>query len=80
MTHPPIIVYSQPTCQACHRLKTFLKHKGIEYQDRDVTTDEEAFAELQRFGATTTPVILVGDEVVVGFDQAKLELLLSQEA
>lgn len=77
MTHPPITVYSQPTCQACHRLKRFLKEKGVDYRDRDITADEEAFAELQRFGVSTTPVILIGNEIIVGLDQAKVELLLS---
>lgn len=77
MTHPPITVYSQPTCQACHQLKRFLKEKGVDYRDRDITADEDAFAELQGFGATTTPVIVIGNKIIVGFDQAKLELLLS---
>lgn len=76
MTHPPIMIYTQPTCQACHRLKSFLKQKAIEYQERDVTEDEEAFAELQRLGFSTTPVILIGNEIVAGFDQPKLEKLL----
>ncbi len=39
--------------------------------------DEEAFAELERMGTMTTPVTVVGgEEVVVGFDRAKLSRLL----
>ncbi|MEO8610133.1 MAG: glutaredoxin family protein [Chloroflexota bacterium] len=76
MEHPPITVYTQPTCQACHRLKNFLAQKGVEYRQLDITADEEAFAQLQHLGFTTTPVILIGSEVIVGFDQPKLEQLL----
>lgn len=79
MTQPSITIYTQPTCQACHRLKAYLKQKGIEYHERNVSEDETAFAKLQQLGASTTPVIVVGNEVIVGFDQAKLERLLSQE-
>jgi len=41
-----------------------------------VSTDEKALAELENLGYSTTPVILIGDEVVVGFDQKRLEDLL----
>ena len=76
MTNLPVIIYTQPTCQACQRLKSYLKQKSVEYEERDVTENDQAFSELQQLGFTTTPVILVGDEVVVGFDQEKLERLL----
>lgn len=74
---PSITIYTQPTCQDCIRLKRYLKQRGITYRDRDVTSDEEAFAEHQRFGVSTTPVIVIGDEIIVGFNQARLETLLS---
>ena len=78
MSYLPIMVYTQLTCQACHRLKSFLAQNHIEYTERDVTEDEEAFTELQRLGFSTTPVILIGEEILAGFDQAKLELMLSK--
>ena len=44
---------------------------------RDVIKDEEAFAEVQRMGATGTPVtVRDSEEVVFGFDRKKLEELL----
>ena len=79
MPQPSITIYTQPTCQACHRLKAYLKQRGIEYYERNVIEDETAFAELQQRGISTTPVIVIGNEVIVGFDQAKLEKLLSQD-
>lgn len=60
----------------CNRTKEFLSQKGIEFEDRDVSRDELALAELQRRALMTTPVTLIDDEVVVGFDQAKLASLL----
>jgi glutaredoxin len=73
-----LIIYTQPTCQACQRLKKYLSEKGIAYQERDITTDEQAFADLQKLGLTTTPIIFIGNEMIVGFDQLQLDQLLSQ--
>jgi glutaredoxin len=55
----------------------FLREKGVEFNTRDVTKDGEALAEVQRMGATGTPVIVIDGELVVfGFDRKKLEGLL----
>ena len=49
----------------------------MEFNTRDVTKDGEALAEVQRMGATGTPVIVIdGEDVVFGFDRKKLEGLL----
>ena len=60
----------------CKRTKEFLSEKAIAFEERDVTKDPAALDELQKRRLMTTPVILVDDEVVVGFDQKKLETLL----
>ena len=44
---------------ACHRTEKFLREKGLKFTTRDVTKDEEALAEVQRMGATGTPVIVI---------------------
>lgn len=50
------------------------------YTDVDVASDEEARAELvRRTGQMAVPVIVVGDEVLVGFDRARLLALLGIE-
>ena len=43
------------------------------FQERDVTKDAEAVAELQRVGYMTTPVTVIDGTVIVGFDAAKIE-------
>jgi hypothetical protein len=43
-----------------------------------VAEDEEAMAELERLG-TMTPVTVVGNEVIVGFDREKLALVIGLE-
>lgn len=57
-------------------MKEFLSQKGIEFIDRDIAQDEAALSELAELGWMTTPVTVVDDEIVVGFDRSKLEQLL----
>ena len=46
---------------------------------KNVADDDAARAELlARTGRLAVPVILVGDEVVVGFDRGKLQRLLAR--
>jgi glutaredoxin len=48
----------------------------VEFAARDIAEDEEALAELERMGTMTTPVTIIGGEVIVGFDRRKLERAL----
>jgi len=59
----------------CGMVKEFLSQKGIDFTQRDISQDEEALAELLDLGVMTTPVTVVGGEVVVGFDRKKLQEL-----
>jgi len=57
-------------------VKEFLSRKGIAYTERDISRDEQALDELSTLGYMTTPVTKIDGEVVVGFDQKRLEALL----
>jgi glutaredoxin len=59
-------------------VKEFLTAKGVPFTNRDIAGDEAAMRELQDRvpGAATVPVILVADEVIMGFDRTKLQKAL----
>ena len=66
-------VYSTPMCPWCKRAKQFLEDNGVEYRDLNVAEDGGARDEMiERSGQMGVPTILIGDEVVVGFDEALL--------
>ena len=76
-----IKVYSTPTCPFCQRAKAFLKERGVEFEVIDLGVDRDKVEEMVKIsGQMSVPVIVIGDEVVVGFDQAKLERLLPDKA
>lgn len=70
-------VYSTPTCPYCFALKDYLKEKGIEFEDVDVATDEQARKEMiEKSGQMGVPVIDINGEIVVGFDRERIRQLL----
>jgi glutaredoxin 3 len=56
--------------------KAWLSEKGIDFEVRDVIEDNQAMKELEELDVYSTPVTVIGDEVVIGFDRKKLEKLL----
>lgn len=61
----------------CSKVKEFLSQNKIEFIERNVVQDETAIDDLQKLGYMTTPVTVVGEDLVVGFDRDKLQRLLS---
>lgn len=72
-----VTVYSTPTCHFCHMAKDFFKEKGVEFEDFDVSTDLTKRKEMvDKSGQMGVPVILIKDEVIVGFNKPKIVELL----
>ena len=80
MSDKKVVIYSTPTCPYCKRVKQYLSQKGISYVEHNVAEDKKAAQEMMRkTKQMSVPVIVIDDdEIVVGFDQALLDKLLSQ--
>ncbi len=71
-------IYTTSTCPYCTMAKKYLSAKGITYQQFDVLSDTLAQEELVKIsGQMGVPVIVINGEVVVGFDKARIDALLS---
>ena len=57
-------------------MKQFLTAKGVPFTIRDIAEDEQAMRELERLGVAQVPVIVVDDQVIMGFDRTKLQKAL----
>ena len=77
MDSKQVIIYSTPTCHFCQEAKSFFKASGVEYTDYDVATDAEKREELiAKSGQMGVPVIFIGEEMIIGFDEGKIKELL----
>ena len=69
-------VFSSPLCAPCERLKDYLRARGVVFVVRDVMVDEEAAIFLESRNIRSTPVLMLGDELIVGFDRDRIDALL----
>ena len=73
-----VTIYSTPTCHFCHAAKDFFTEHGVKFTDYNVASDLEKRKEMiDKSKQMGVPVIYVGDELIVGFDENKLRSLLA---
>lgn len=71
-------VYTSSTCPYCTMAKDYLKDKGVDFDERNVQTDDQARDELISKGYTGVPVLIINGEEIVGFDQARIDAALAK--
>lgn len=77
MANKKVKVYSTPTCPYCIRAKQFLKDSSVDFEDIDVSMNQQAAQEMiKRSGQMGVPVIDVNGEIIVGFDREKIKQTL----
>jgi glutaredoxin 3 len=73
-----VIIYTTPSCPYCQMAKAFFKEHNISYEEKDVSTDEKAVAEMiHKSGQLGVPVIDIDGQIVIGFDKEALSELLN---
>lgn len=83
MTNKKVAIYTTPTCTYCRQAKEFFKQNQVAYDEYDVFTDLARRKEMvDKSGQMGVPVITVNgadgadEEVVIGYDRARLAQLL----
>ncbi|OGI94250.1 NrdH-redoxin [Candidatus Nomurabacteria bacterium RIFCSPLOWO2_01_FULL_40_18] len=72
-----VTIYSTPTCHFCHMAKEFFKEKKVAYTEYNVATDMTKRKEMiEKSGQMGVPVIIIGEELIVGFNKSKIVQLL----
>ena len=57
--------------------EAYLSERGIVFELKDVSVDYSAVRELiTKYNSRSTPTIVVGEQVMIGFDPERLEQLL----
>ena len=65
-----VIIYSTPTCHFCHLAKDFFKANNIAFTEYDVASNLEKRKEMvTKSGQMGVPVIIIDDQMTVGFDK-----------
>ena len=72
-----VTIYSTPTCHFCHMAKDFFKSNNVAYTEYDVMADIKKRKEMvDKSGQMGVPVILIDNELIVGFDKPRISKAL----
>ena len=76
-----IIVYMTPTCEWSTKLTTWLKRKRIKFEERDVSESQNGVFRdelLNKTNQICTPTVEINNELIIGFDEEKIEALIQK--
>ena len=78
-----VTLYALSTCPYCRMTRRYLDEKGVAYTLTEVDLlegqeKEDAIATVREIsGGASFPVVVIGDEVLVGFNKKRIKELLS---
>lgn len=73
-----VVVYTSTTCAYCKPVKTFLKNKEVEYEERNIENMGYA-AQLQKLtGLLTVPVVVINKMPIAGIDYRRMSNALKE--
>ena len=75
---PAIVMYATQTCGYCAKARQYFKARGLHWDERDIEASAQAKQEWKALNGQGTPLILIGEEKVNGFHQARLDTLLAK--
>lgn len=72
-----ITIYSTPMCHFCNLAKEYFNANGIKYTDHNLVGNPEKQKEMiELTGQMGVPVIVIGDDIVIGFNKPRIAELL----
>ena len=74
---PEVHLYATDWCGYCKMTREFFAANGIRYTEHDIEKSSEALKEHRKLGGNGVPLIVVGDEVIKGWNEPALRALLS---
>ena len=79
MAQSKVIVFTQQDCPPCTWVKNFLSEHGVEFEERSIDSGLAVTRELtQKYRSQSTPTVVIGDQVLIGYDPERLVQLLGQ--
>ena len=66
------VLYTQTGCGESMKVRAWLAGRGVVFSERNVSTDSSAAQALYRTGVFATPLLVVGEQRVLGYRPAAL--------
>lgn len=72
MHNQQVILYATEWCGYCKKTRELLESNNIPYFEYDIEKSAEGREQHQRLGGNGVPVLLIGDEVVRGYNPSRI--------
>lgn len=72
-----VTLYVMPQCGYCEKTRQLLTGRGVTWEERDIASSTDAKREFIAKGGVGTPLIVIGEEVIRGYDASRIDGALS---
>ncbi len=76
-----VTLYTRPQCEWCKKIRTWLRRRRIQFTEHDLyETQNGKYRDelLEKTSQLKVPVTDINGEIVIGFDEVRLEELLKK--
>ncbi|MBR9683301.1 NrdH-redoxin [Candidatus Woesearchaeota archaeon] len=75
-----IVLYTFPTCKYSKLARTFFRRRQLKFEEITLFKEGEARLNLVELtGQMATPVIVIDDEIIIGFDDDRLKQIIKEK-
>ena len=72
-----VVLYSTQWCGYCAAARRFMDKHGVPYTELDIEKSTVAHDAYRRLGGKGVPLIVIDEQIVYGYDEARLRTLLA---
>jgi glutaredoxin len=76
MTKYPVTLFTMKNCPGCDQARQSLRQRGVPFSEYSVATNDDYVALQARFGGTSLPVVLIGNQSTKGYSSSDLQSYL----
>jgi glutaredoxin len=75
-SQPEVHLYATDWCGYCKATRQFFNVNGIRYVEHDIEKSSDALLMHRKLGGNGVPLVVIGDEVIRGYNEATMRELL----
>jgi glutaredoxin len=75
---PRIDIYTSASCGYCRTLKRYLAARDLAYVEHNINATQETRAAFYAMGGRGTPLVLIGGQMIHGFNPLRIEAALDE--
>jgi len=72
----PVVLFATSWCGYCAKTRALLQRNHIPFTEYDIEKSAEGYAHYERLGGNGVPVLLIGKQVIHGFNEPTIRAAL----